>query len=101
MAADGICINNRRCREVAESEQEDSEDEGECEFTSEQTVTATEVAEHPAVNSITGVYKIVAMSIVSVSTLKSAKANEYEIVIKDRGPIGLALVRIAAYLLLS
>lgn len=36
-------------------------------------------------------YKTVAMSVVSVSTLVSAKANEYQIVIKRDGPIGLHL----------
>ncbi|RLN86115.1 hypothetical protein BBJ28_00018639 [Nothophytophthora sp. Chile5] len=79
-----VAVGRSRCREIAECQrgatEEEEEDEQEAEFSGDETITTTEIAEHPAVTSITGVYKIVAMGIVSVSTLKSAKANEYEIV---------------------
>ncbi|RLN63900.1 hypothetical protein BBJ29_004790 [Phytophthora kernoviae] len=83
-----------RSREITErSDAVEEEEEGEeAEFSAEETITATEVAEHPAVTSITGVYKIVAMGVVSVSTLRSAKANEYEITIRRKGPLGLQMV---------
>ncbi|KAL4169906.1 hypothetical protein KRP22_010817 [Phytophthora ramorum] len=84
-----------RAREINESVREatvEEEEEGEeAEFSADETITAQEVAEHPAVTSITGVYKIVAMSAVSVSTLRTAKANEYEISIHRKGPLGLQL----------
>ncbi|CEG47487.1 FOG: Ankyrin repeat [Plasmopara halstedii] len=81
-----------RAREIAEGVCESSvaEDE-ETEFSVEETITTQPVAEHPAVTSITGVYRIVAMGAVSVSTLKTAKANEYEITINRKGPLGLQL----------
>ncbi|RLN96272.1 hypothetical protein BBJ28_00018759 [Nothophytophthora sp. Chile5] len=92
-----VVVERSRCREIAECQREATEveevDEEEAEFSGDETVTSTEIAEHPAVTSITGVYKIVAMGIVSVSTLKSAKANEYEIVIKRKGSLGLQMVR--------
>lgn len=72
-------------------EEEVAEDEDSGEFSSDETITNADIADHPAINSITGVYKTAAMSTVSVSTLKSAKANEYQIVIKRDGPIGLHL----------
>lgn len=77
-----------------ETERDDSTDESdEPEFAADETLTMTDVAEHPAVHSITGVYKIVGMAIVSVSTLKRVKANEYEVTIKHSGAMGLQLVR--------
>ncbi|OWZ24678.1 hypothetical protein PHMEG_000201 [Phytophthora megakarya] len=83
-----------RAREIAETVQEamvEEDEEEETEFSADETITAQEVAEHPAVTSITGVYKIVAMGVVSVSTLRTAKANEYEITISRKGPLGLKL----------
>ncbi|KAE9128748.1 hypothetical protein PF010_g4393 [Phytophthora fragariae] len=83
-----------RAREITESVREATveEDEGdEAEFSADETITTQEIAEHPAVTSITGVYKIVAMGVVSVSTLRTAKANEYEISISRKGPLGLQL----------
>ncbi|KAE9354427.1 hypothetical protein PF008_g4539 [Phytophthora fragariae] len=83
-----------RAREITESVREATveEDEGdEAEFSADETITTQEIAEHPAVTSITGVYKIVAMGVVSVSTLRTAKANEYEISINRKGPLGLQL----------
>ncbi|GMF33850.1 unnamed protein product [Phytophthora fragariaefolia] len=85
-----------RAREITEIVRETTveEDDGEeAEFSADETITVQEVAEHPAVTSITGVYKIVAMGVVSVSTLRTAKANEYEISITRKGPLGLQLVR--------
>ena len=67
--------------------EEDDADSG------DETITTQEIAEHPAMTSITGVYKIVAMGVVSVSTLITAKVNEYEISIHRKGPLGLQLVR--------
>ncbi|KAF1335401.1 hypothetical protein FI667_g1223, partial [Globisporangium splendens] len=84
-------VSTTRFRELAETERESGEEAEEAEFAAEETVTMTEIAEHPAVTSITGVYKIVGMAIVSVSTLKRVKANEYEIVIKSSGTMGLHL----------
>lgn len=85
-----------RAREITESVCEatvEGDEEGvEAEFSAEETTTTQAVAEHPAVTSITGVYKIVAMGVVSVSTLKTAKANEYEITINRKGSLGLQLV---------
>ncbi|KAI9908004.1 hypothetical protein PsorP6_004149 [Peronosclerospora sorghi] len=72
--------------------EEDEEGEEETEFSTDETFTAQDVAEHPAVTSITGVYKIVAMGVVSVSTMRTAKANEYEITIRRKGHLGLQLV---------
>eukprot|EP00644_Phytophthora_capsici_P002221 jgi/Phyca11/568002/estExt2_Genewise1.C_PHYCAscaffold_270228 len=83
-----------RAREITECVPEATEEEnedGEAEFSADETITTQEVAEHPAVTSITGVYKIVAMAVVSVSTLRTAKANEYEIIIRRKGPLGLQL----------
>ncbi|KAI9995509.1 hypothetical protein PInf_012574 [Phytophthora infestans] len=84
-----------RAREITEIVHEamvEEEEEGEeAEFSADETITTQEVAEHPAVTSITGVYKIVAMGVVSVSTLRTAKANEYEITIRGKGPLGLQL----------
>ncbi|GMF10341.1 unnamed protein product [Phytophthora lilii] len=84
-----------RAREITEREAtvEEEEDGEEAEFSGDETITTQEIAEHPAVTSITGVYKIVAMGVVSVSTLRTAKANEYEITIRRKGPLGLQLVR--------
>lgn len=79
----------REKREASHDSADEEEDSGE--FSSDETVTVADIAEHPAVHSITGVYQTAAMAIVSVSTLKSAKANEYEVVIKRNGPIGLSL----------
>lgn len=77
---------------TTETEQEETEEEvDESEFSADETITMTEIAEHPAVHSITGVYKIVGMAIVSVSTLKRVKANEYEVVINNSGAMGLQL----------
>jgi hypothetical protein len=90
-----------RAREITESVREASaeEEEGDdAEFSADETITTQEVAEHPAVTSITGVYKIVAMGVVSVSTLRTAKANEYEITIRRKGPLGLQLVRLPRFL---
>ncbi|KAG2769647.1 hypothetical protein JG687_00000776 [Phytophthora cactorum] len=84
-----------RAREITEIVREamvEEEEEGEDpEFSGDETITTQEVVEHPAVTSITGVYKIVAMGVVSVSTLRTAKANEYEITINRKGPLGLQL----------
>ncbi|KAG7392516.1 hypothetical protein PHYPSEUDO_000204 [Phytophthora pseudosyringae] len=82
-----------RARDITESVHEVTveEDEEEAEYSADETITTQEVAEHPAVTSITGVYKIVAMGVVSVSTLITAKANEYEITIRHKGPLGLQL----------
>ncbi|KAL3673522.1 hypothetical protein V7S43_001230 [Phytophthora oleae] len=83
-----------RAREITEcvpEATEEEDEEGEAEFSADETITTQEVAEHPAVTSITGVYKIVAMGVVSVSTLRTAKANEYEITIRRNGPLGLQL----------
>ncbi|KUF84124.1 hypothetical protein AM587_10017463 [Phytophthora nicotianae] len=84
-----------RAREITEIVREamvEEEEEGEeAEFSADETITTQEVAEHPAVTSITGVYKIVAMGVVSVSTLRTAKANEYEITIRRKGSLGLQL----------
>ncbi|KAG6609374.1 Ankyrin repeat protein [Phytophthora cinnamomi] len=84
-----------RAREITESVREamvEEDEEGdEAEFSADETITTQEVAEHPAVTSITGVYKIVAMGVVSVSTLRTAKANEYEVSISRKGPLGLQL----------
>lgn len=77
---------------MREATVEEGEEE-EADFSADETITTQEVAEHPAVTSITGVYKIVAMGVVSVSTLITAKANEYEISIRRKGPLGLQLVR--------
>lgn len=89
-------VSTTRAREVTENSgsvvEEEEEEEEEAEFSADETVTSTEVAEHPAVTSITGVYKIVAMGVVSVSTLKRVKANEYEIVIRRKGQLGLQMV---------
>lgn len=87
---------------TAETEREEMEAEvNDSEFSADETITMTEIAEHPAVHSITGVYKIVGMAIVSVSTLKRVKANEYEVVIKNSGTMGLQLVRIYSLCYLS
>ncbi|DBA03278.1 TPA: hypothetical protein N0F65_011637 [Lagenidium giganteum] len=84
-----------RRREVAESEGgevDDSEEESECDYPPiPERTSFTEPVVHPAVTSITGVYKTVAMATVSVSTLERKNANEYEIVVKNPGPIGLHL----------
>lgn len=94
------------CRSVASSatrkaaatpaaEQAETEDDvDDAEFSADETLTMTDVAEHPAVHSITGVYRTVGMATVSVSTLKRVKANEYEITIKNAGALGLQLVRL-------
>lgn len=86
-------MSTTRCRKT-ESKREQSEndvDEAEEETVPNDTITVATVEEHPAVNSITGVYRVVAMAIVSVSTLNKAKPNEYEITIKKDGAIGLTL----------
>lgn len=93
-------MGNRRAREITEGNREATvkEDEEEDDDESaDETITIHEVAEHPAMTSITGVYKIVAMGVVSVSTLKMAKANEYEIRICREGLLGLQLVRCCHY----
>lgn len=87
---------HRRFRELAEAERESGEEAEDADFSADETITMTEIAEHPAVTSITGVYKIVGMAIVSVSTLKRVKANEYEIVVKNSGAMGLHLVGLLA-----
>ncbi|KAJ0409692.1 hypothetical protein ATCC90586_007481 [Pythium insidiosum] len=90
--------SSRRCRHGAQSEHEQSEVESEdddesraTETTTSDTITVAKVEDHPTVHSITGVYRIVAATIVSVSTLNSAKANEYQVTIKNEGAIGLHL----------
>ncbi|KAF4323696.1 hypothetical protein BBO99_00001486 [Phytophthora kernoviae] len=88
----GSTTRSREITERSDAVEEEEEEGEEAEFSAEETITATEVAEHPAVTSITGVYKIVAMGVVSVSTLRSAKANEYEITIRRKGPLGLQMV---------
>ncbi|CAH0516192.1 unnamed protein product [Peronospora belbahrii] len=85
-----------RAREITESEreatvEEDDEEDADTADIADETITTQDVAEHPAMTSITGVYKIVAMGVVSVSTLRTAKANEYEICICHEGPLGLQL----------
>lgn len=76
------------------AEREETEEEADEEaFDADETITSTEIAEHPAVHNITGVYRTVGMATVSVSTLKRVKANEYEITIKNSGALGLQLVR--------
>ncbi|CAI5712253.1 unnamed protein product [Hyaloperonospora brassicae] len=84
-------VAQKVCEATVEEDDEDEEDK-EAAFAADETITAQEVAEHPAVTSITGVYKIVAMGVVSVSTMRTAKANEYEISIRDKGVLGLQLV---------
>uniref|UniRef100_K3W765 Uncharacterized protein n=1 Tax=Globisporangium ultimum (strain ATCC 200006 / CBS 805.95 / DAOM BR144) TaxID=431595 RepID=K3W765_GLOUD len=56
-------MSTTRFRELAETERESGEEAEEAEFAAEETITMTEIAEHPAVTSITGVYKIVGMAI--------------------------------------
>ena len=77
-------------------EEDDEEEDKDADFSAGDTLTAQVIAEHPAVTSITGVYKIVAMGAVSISTMRTAKANEYEIAIRDKGPLGLQLVRLSS-----
>lgn len=98
-----VIRGNSRAREVAQKvceatveEDDEDEEDKEAAFAADETITAQEVAEHPAVTSITGVYKIVAMGVVSVSTMRTAKANEYEISIRDKGVLGLQLVRLSS-----
>ena len=76
-----------------QADSEDDEDADDDADSGDETITTQEVAEHPAMTSITGVYKIVAMGVVSVSTLVTAKANEYVISVRREGPLGLQLVR--------
>ncbi|CAI5733468.1 unnamed protein product [Peronospora destructor] len=82
-----------RAREITDKDREASveRDDDEDADSGDETITTQEVAEHPAMTSITGVYKIVAMAVVSVSTLVNAKANEYVISIRREGPLGLQL----------
>ncbi|GLD91697.1 hypothetical protein PINS_up000230 [Pythium insidiosum] len=91
-------MSTTRCRHGAQSEHEQSEVESEddeesrfSETTASDTITVARVEDHPTVHSITGVYRIVAAAIVSVSTLNSAKANEYQVTIKNEGAVGLHL----------
>ena len=56
-------------------------------------MVGAESTDGAAVAGITGVYSIVAMATVSVSSLTRAKANEYEVTITNKGRIGLLLVR--------
>ena len=94
-----FCYGNSRAREITDKdrealvEEDDDEDADEDADSGDETITTQEVAEHPAMTSITGVYKIVAMGVVSVSTLVTAKANEYVISVRREGPLGLQLVR--------
>uniref|UniRef100_A0AAV1VM52 PDZ domain-containing protein n=1 Tax=Peronospora matthiolae TaxID=2874970 RepID=A0AAV1VM52_9STRA len=83
-------ITQRVCEATVE-EDDGGEEAKDADFSAGDTLTAQVVAEHPALTSITGVYKIVAMGAVSVSTRRTAKANEYEISIRDKGPLGLQL----------
>ncbi|RMX69816.1 hypothetical protein DD238_000591 [Peronospora effusa] len=82
-----------RAREITDKDREAlvEEDDDENADSGDETITTQELAEHPAMTSITGVYKIVAMGVVSVSTLVTAKANEYVISICREGPLGLQL----------
>jgi hypothetical protein len=82
----------RKAAATPAAEQVETEDDvDDAEFSADETLTMTDVAEHPAVHSITGVYRTVGMATVSVSTLKRVKANEYEITIKNAGALGLQL----------
>ncbi|TMW60641.1 hypothetical protein Poli38472_000683 [Pythium oligandrum] len=86
-------MSTARCGKGAESEHEPSEVESEDDpdVAPEDTITVAAIEEHPAVTSVTGVYRVVAMAIVSVSTLNKAKPNEYEVTIRNEGRIGLRM----------